>query len=101
MVNWPDLLWENHGYMKFSCYLVPLSKRSFEFLEKIDQRNTKRSKLAASPESKQKKIISTAKTKKLNKQEFQFKRKCIWKPVITTNKETKLNLRNKKNWCQM
>jgi hypothetical protein len=51
------------------------SKAELYNVEKIDQRNAKRSKLAASPESKQKKIISTAKTKKLNKQEGSIQKK--------------------------
>jgi hypothetical protein len=52
--------WVHEIFLSFG---VPLCKRSFEYLEKIDKRNIKRSKLAASPESKQKKIISMSKLK--------------------------------------
>jgi hypothetical protein len=81
--------WVHEIFLSFG---VSLCKRSFEFLEKIDQRNTKRSKLAASPESKQKKIISTAKTKKLNKQEGSIQKKMHLKASYYNKQGNKIEL---------
>jgi hypothetical protein len=52
--------WVHEIFLSFG---VPLCKRSFEYLEKIDKRNIKRSKLAASPESNKRKLFQLPKLK--------------------------------------
>jgi hypothetical protein len=69
-------------------------------LEKIDKRNIKRLKLAASLESKQKKIISTAKTKKLNKLKVSIQKKMHLEASYYNKKGNKIGLKEKKIWCK-
>jgi hypothetical protein len=90
--------WVHEIFLSFG---VPLCKRSFEYLEKIDKRNIKHSKLAASPESKQKKIISTAKTKKLNKLEVSIQKKMHLEASYYNKKGNKIGLEEQEDLVQM
>jgi hypothetical protein len=69
-------------------------------LEKFYYRN-KRSKLAASPESKQKKIISTAKTEKLNKLEVSIQKKMHLEASYYNKKGNKIGLEEQEDLVQM